>query len=332
MATKRIRKQVKVGTGPTAIRESAYFDTQREANEWYTRRRAELMTRKKGVTNVKHTLGEALRRYAKEVAPTHKGARWEKVRLATFEAHPAMPITLALKDITPAHITRWKDARLKVVGAGSVRRELSLLGSVFASCIKDWYWLDSSPLGAVRRPTAPPAVHRVMSKKEIKGMLRSLGYRWGKEPTGMKQLAAYAMLIALRTGMRAGEITGLTWQRHHGTWVTLAETKNGSSRDVPLSIKARRLFKHLAGIDDELVVPISSASLDVLFRKARADAGLSGFTFHTTRHTSATWIGRTVGQPGRLSFVEFCATFGWRDPKNAFIYVNPSAADLSSKI
>ena len=40
----------------------------------------------------------------------------------------------------------------------------------------------------------------------------------------------------------------------------------------------------------------------------------------------------TVGQLGRLSFPEFCKCFGWRDPKYALVYCNPSAASLSAKL
>ena len=68
------------------------------------------------------------------------------------------------------------------------------------------------------------------------------------------------------------------------------------------------------------------------FRKARDRAGLAGFTFHDARHTAATRIGATVGQPGRLTFPEFCKVFGWRDPKHALIYVNPTAATLAEKM
>ena len=56
---------------------------------------------------------------------------------------------------------------------------------------------------------------------------------------------------------------------------------------------------------------------------------MSGFTFHDTRHTAATWVGRQVGRPNRLSFPQFCKAFGWRDPKMALRYVNPTAAELA---
>jgi hypothetical protein len=50
------------------------------------------------------------------------------------------------------------------------------------------------------------------------------------------------------------------------------------------------------------------------------------------RHTAATRIGAKVGQPGRLTFPEFCRVFGWTDPRNAMIYVNPSAETLAGKL
>ncbi len=57
-------------------------------------------------------------------------------------------------------------------------------------------------------------------------------------------------------------------------------------------------------------------------------AGLSRFTFHDTRHTAATWIGRS----GKLQLLELCKMFGWSDPKMAMIYFNPSADDLANKL
>lgn len=163
-------------------------------------------------------------------------------------------------------------------------------------------------------------------------MLRTLGWEPRRRPTGMQALTGAAMLLALRTGMRAGELTGMQWEHVHGSWVRLPMTKNGSARDVPLSPKAQRLIEHLRGLDAERVLPLTTASLDALFRKARVRAGLAGFTFHDARHTAATRIGATVGQPGRLTFPEFCRVFGWRDPAHALIYVNTSAADLAARL
>jgi hypothetical protein len=71
-----------------------------------------------------------------------------------------------------------------------------------------------------------------------------------------------------------------------------------------------------------------ASNIDVLFRAAKTRAGLSGCVWHDTRHTAATWIGST----GRLNLMEFCKMFGWRDPRHAMIYFNPTASDLAGKL
>ena len=229
---------MKVGSGPGALRDSGTFRTKREADEWAVRRRAELKAQKNGNEGHKKTLRDAMRRYAEEVAPTHRGERWEQIRLAAFEGHDTLPITLPVGQITPQHLARWRQWRETKVGPASVRREMSLLGSVFTAARRDWHWIDASPLQDVRRPAAPPHSERTITKAEIKVMLRELGYRWGRRPASVKQVVAYTLLLALRTGMRAGELAGMSWENVHDSWVRLPLTKNGSARDVPLSIKA----------------------------------------------------------------------------------------------
>lgn len=329
---KSYRRQIKVGSGPNAIRESATFATLREANAWVARRKTEIIDERGSRVGMKKTLLDAMKKYADEVAPKHRGGRWEQVRLTAFEGHKHLPLHRPIASITAQQLSAWREWRESQVQAGSVRREMSLLGSVFTAARKDWHWIDSSPMGGVRRPPSPPSLKRVIHRTEIKAMLRSLGYRWRMRPASMKELTAYTFLLAIRTGMRMSEITGMTWDRMHGSWLELEKTKNGDAREVPLSAKARKLIQCLRGLDDERLLPITSQGVDAIFRRARDQAGLEGFTFHATRHTAATWIGRSVGRPGRLSFLQFCAMFGWRDPKNAMIYVNPSAEELAELI
>lgn len=150
----------------------------------------------------------------------------------------------------------------------------------------------------------------------------------GQPVKSVTQSIAYCFLAALRTGMRAGELTHLTWDRYHGNYIRLETTKTGVPRDVPLSSKARRVFERVRGFDKELVFGVTPQTLDTLFRRARTKSGLSGFTFHDSRHTSATWIGKS----GKLNLMEFCKMFGWRDTRHALVYFNPSAADLSMKL
>lgn len=311
-------------------RESATFPTYAECIDWQARRKLEIKAEAGGRGGDVHSLGEALRRYADEVTPKHKGAHWEDVRIARMVRE--LPATLPLSAVTPDHLIEWRDKRLSQVAPASVAREMNLLSSVFEHARREWRWIKARPMTDVTRPAGAKARERVISRTEVRGLLRALRYRPRGRISSLQQIVGAVFVLALRTGMRSSEITGLHWDRVHGAWVTLAETKNGTARDVPLSRSARRVIERMRGLDEDLVFPVAAQSRDALFRAARERAGLSGFTFHDARHTAATRIGASVGQPGRLSFPEFCRVFGWRDPKHALIYVNPSAQALADKL
>lgn len=321
------RAQVKVGRE----RLGRTFPTMAMAVAWRNDQRAMAQGMRYGTVGEHKTLGDAIRRYMADVAVTHKGERWELVRCRAFLASVDLPLTLPLARITAEHLEHWRDARCRQVSGASVRREMNLLGSMFSAAVR-WHWLHASPMHGIERPAAPPHRRVTLTRAQIKRMLRALDYH-RRRPQSMAEVIANMMLLALRTGMRAGEIAGLTWANTHATYVTLPETKNGSARDVPLSRKARPIIARMRGWDTARVFPISAQTRDALWRTRRDAAGMAGaFTFHDLRHTAATWIGATVGQPGRLSFPEFCAMFGWHDVRNAMIYVNPKAADLADKL
>jgi integrase len=132
-------------------------------------------------------------------------------------------------------------------------------------------------------------------------------------------------MLALRTGMRAGELCNLTWVNVYDKYCVLPKTKT-VKRDVPLSRKAVRLINKMRGFDSKSVFSISSETRDALFRRARDNAGLSGFTFHDARHTAATWISRKV------DVLTLCKIFGWSSTTQALTYYNPKAHDVSEML
>lgn len=307
-------------------RDSASFPTKREAQQWGARREMELRTESAGNSTTK-TLADALKRYALEVTPSRKGWRWEQLRLAALE-RSVLPCRLRLPQITPEHIAAWRDVRMSEVSAGTVLREVTLLSSVFEMAIREWRWIGSNPVRVIRKPSKPAHRERLITRSEIRTMLRSLDYQAGHPARSVTQSVALCFLAALRTGMRAGELTGLTWGRVHGNYVHLETTKTGVARDVPLSTKAQRIFSMAKGFDRDMVFGVKAQTLDVLFRRARDRAGLSGFTFHDSRHAAATWMGRS----GKVEMLELCRIFGWQDPRHALIYFNPTVRDLAAKL
>lgn len=135
-----------------------------------------------------------------------------------------------------------------------------------------------------------------------------------------------AFLLALRTGMRAGEICGLTWDRVFDDYCKTFGKTSAATRDVPLTYQARRTIERMRGFDPELVFGIKTASLDSMFRKYRNRAGLEGFTFHDSRHTAATWNAR------KLHVLDLCLMFGWTNTKQALVYYNAPASDIVKQL
>lgn len=304
-------------------RDSATFPTRRAAVEWSSRRETEL--RDDRPAGEKHSLRDALRKYADEVSPTRRGERWEQIRLAAFEGL-ALPMEKIISDVTAADIALFRDSRLKVVSNGTVIRELALLSAVFEAARRDWGWGGINPCKEVRKPASARHRERTIAWWEIKALLRVMGYARGKRVASTGHAVAICFLMALRTGMRAGELCSLTWAHVYDDHVHLPMTKNGNPRDVPLSSRARRLLDQVRGWDDNLVFGLKTASLDALFRKYRSRAGLSGFTWHDSRHTAATMMAN------KLDVLTLCKVMGWRDTKFALVYYNPKASSIAAML
>lgn len=305
------------------VRDTKSFRTKREAQAWASARETELRTLAVLEPGDKNTLGDAFDRYTREVAPAHKGEKWETVRLRLFARQ--LPVDRPVGQITAADIAAWRDMRLKTVAASSVLREMKLLNSVFEVARKEWRWIGLNPVHDVRKPRSPEHRKRTIAWWEIKRQVRAMGYSPRKPIRTVAQATAAAFLVALRTGMRAGELTDLTWDRVHAKHCHLPVAKS-TSRDVSLSRKAVRVIERMRGWDEELVFGLHSQTLDALFRRYRERAGLEGFTFHDSRHTAATWMAR------KLEVMDLCKTFGWSNPKMAMVYYNPTAADIADRL
>ena len=161
-------------------------------------------------------------------------------------------------------------------------------------------------------------------------MLRGCGYSPQKRITDMSQSIAVCFLLALRTGMRAGDLTGLKWvniqPRYAVIEIDKVGRKKGVGRNVPLSKKSVRILEKMRGFDTQSVFSLKPQTLDARFRAIRERQGLSGFTFHDSRHLAATWIGLS----GKLSLMQMTKMFGWTDPKMAMRYFNPSASSIAN--
>lgn len=299
-------------------RRSKVMPTRQEARDWAAQE--ELRLRGGAKVAAVTPLRDVLDRYGREVSPGKGGQRWEQMRLAMVARDTLGGMNLG--DIEARHIADWRDRRLVKVSAATVRREMGLLGAVFTQAVKEWGLLSSNPMQGVRKPAAPAARDRLPTGAEIEALRISAG----ADLTNATARAFRAFEFALETAMRAGEIVGLTWDRIDlaARVAHLPKTKNGTARQVPLSSRAVALLDGLPPA--RTVFGLSSAQLDALWRKLRDRAGVTGLTFHDSRHAAITRLA------GRVEVLALARMVGHRDIRQLLTYYNESAADLAKRL
>lgn len=300
------------------IRKSKVFPTKQEAKDWAARVEYEVLNRDK--VAAKLTLGEVFERYAREVSPSKRGHRWEAIRLEKIGRDAIAKIQLG--DLSARDFSAWRDNRLKEVAPASVIREMQLMSSVLTVARRDWELIAVNPLSDVRKPSKPQPRDRLPTSAEIEAMQFSAGEDLSK----VTARAFHAFKFAMESAMRAGEIAGLEWDRVDlGRRVALlTHTKNGRSREVPLSSRAVSLLEALPKLDP--VFGLSSRQLDVLFRKLRDRAGVEGLTFHDSRHAAITALSR------KLDVLALARMVGHTDLRQLRVYYNESAEELAKRL
>lgn len=105
------------------------------------------------------------------------------------------------------------------------------------------------------------------------------------------------VLTAIHTGMRKGELLGLTWDcvdMTHG-FIRLKQTKNGKARALPFNEALWSLFSGLR-IRQDIPWVFHDATgnrwndIRHPFDEACDSAGLTDFHFPDLRHTFASWL------------------------------------------
>jgi integrase len=249
------------------------------------------------------TVAELFKRYEKEVSEGKKGKRWEVVRLTALGRDRLAAVRLRQLD-TP-HVSDWQQRRLEAVSGASVRRERNLLNNVFEIARKEWHWLRKNPFLGIRRPKDGKSRKRTASPAEIAKLTLRASDKMRR-----------AITIALETGMRCSEIA--SDPRIKGRVASLVDSKNGEERDVPLSEKAIEAWRE--------PIALTAGSISALFARLCDDLDIEGLTFHDLRHTAATRLAK------KLTLLELCKMFGWKDPRHALIYYNEGADQIAKKL
>lgn len=303
------------------------FDTKAEASTWAQGIEVEA-SRSGWVADTrlaeKTTLRELLTRYCAEVTPGKRGAVSERSRINSILRTAMSHRTLA--KLTSADVATYRDERLKCVAPATVVRELNTVSHAIEIATREWgLWLPRNPVKLVRRPQLPRGRSRRLKAGEEARLFAACDR--GRTPL-MKPL----IVLAIETAMRRGELLELQWQ--HVDLVRrvahLPLTKNGDSRDVPLSRRAIATLQDMKDNgtrDPNRVFPVTGNSIRLAFEHLRDRAGMSDFHFHDLRHEGVS----RLFEKG-LNIAEVSAISGHKELRMLMRYTHLRAEDLVSRL
>lgn len=272
------------GTWRTKIRKKGYpelsasFDTKAEAQRWAAEIEGD-MSRKRFVDTReadRTTLKEALQRYEREVTVNKKGAVQEKTRINTWSESKYGSKSIA--ELRSADLAKYRDDRLaEGVSTNTIRLALALISHLYTVAIKDWGIEGlSNPVTKLRMPKGSRERDRRPTSKELKEVIKASAAVHSEMPIIIE--------IAVETAMRRGELLSLRRENVRGKHAVLEDTKNGSRRLVPLSVRARELLDSLPARIDGQVFSLAPHSATQYFVKACRAAKVENLHFHDMRH------------------------------------------------
>lgn len=248
---------------------------------------------------------------------------------------------LVLSNLTPTIIAEARDAllaektsRQTLRSPSTVNRYLAAFSRALTIGMKEWGWLDDSPMRKVSKPSEGKGRNRLLSIEEKDRLIQAC--KVSANPN------LYPIVsLALLTGMRFGEIVGLKWEDidYSNKIITLEKTKNGERRMLPLTDAVMKVLKSCRQKDAPLGLVFKPTSptnrsgvVDIRnsFVKALKEAQIYDFRFHDLRHAAASYLAMNGATQGELM-----AILGHKTPNMTRRYAHYSqkhVADLLERM
>lgn len=317
------RWQVQVRrTGQPTLSKS--FLSKADAQRWARQKEAELDTallphdyRRLETTSLR----EIMLRYRAEIIPTKRGKNIETIIVDAFLRNPIAE--LRLSRLKPQDIAAYRDMRLADVRPATVLRELGIVQHALDIAAKEWgYPLSSNPVKGIRKPKLGSARERRVSPEEFDALLK------GAARSRNRNLAV-AIILALETGMRRGELLGMLWEHidfQHRV-LLIPKTKNGHPRTIPLTSRATEMLLTQRDRDEIRPLPMTEDSLKKSWQRLLNRVGIDGLHFHDLRHEAVS----RFFEMG-LSMPEVALISGHRDPRMLFRYTHLDPRKVGEKL
>jgi len=205
----------------------------------------------------------------------------------------AMP----LQEITNKKIEEFKVMRLKSICSKTLRNEISMLSTCLKTAV-EWEYLETPPL--IKMPKATQTAFKWLQEDECLKLLQATD--------GMLHDMVF---LAMKTGLRFGELIALTWPdfdfEHQKLTVNKSvvlgksgPTKSGKVRYIPLTKSICEYFKSVKQKDglvfcEESGEFVHQKRIGYHLGKAYIKAGLPNMGWHALRHTFASHLANKGG-------------------------------------
>ena len=263
------------------------------------------------------TLGEVLDKYLHQITPQKKSSEIETIRIKRLMREPIASVQICR--LTPQHIAKFRDERLRHVSGTTALKDLSLLSHAITIAMREWGLpLSVNPVKQIAKPKQNAPRDRRLEEGEEERLLAACSK--SRNPY-YKAL----VVVAIETAMRRGEMLSL--QRQHidfeARTAFLPDTKNGYNRTIPLSNRAILQLIDIPPHISGRVFPISVPALRSQWRRMIAKTGLGDLHLHDLRHEATT----RLFEKG-FNIMEVSTITGHRDLQMLKRYTHIRAADL----
>jgi integrase len=266
----------------TLIRRTTGTSDRQKALEYHDKLKAELWDLARLKQKPKRTWDEAALRWLKEKA--HKKSYRDDVsRIRWFTKHlRGKTLDQIGRDMIDGlvwrHLAKTSDRTKDLY--------VALIRAIFRKAMREWEWLDQIPAFKTYAKGGKVRV-RYLTQAQAQALLEAL-------PEHQREVVTFA----LATGLRQGNILGLTWAEvdldRRLVTIGHGDTKNGEALGVPLNevavaVLERQKGKHRSHVFTYKGERLRSANTRT-WRAALEACGIEDFRWHDLRHTWASWL------------------------------------------
>ena len=227
-----------------------------------------------------------------------------------------------LREIRTADFAAYRDERLKTVKRATLKRELTVIRSIFEVARREWgFPIKDNPIDGLAFKAPDQRRERRLRPGELDRLIEAARSR--RNP-----LIIPIIKFAIETGMRRGEILSMKWDHVdiEQRAVLIPNTKNGHARIIPLSTRAAGILGELPRTKDR-VFPVSGNAVRLSWGRVVKRAGIDDLHFHDLRHEAISRffeLGLTTPEVALVS--------GHRDIRMLFRYTHPVRSLVGAKL